>query len=346
MLAALNDARVEHRVYDPQVRYTGALGEDDRLLDSPGAAGVVLQESRLTERSIERCLLTAARMSRLTRPPPTRWRTRAASRHSCAGEVGPGVADRLSAARLSPDRLAVRRRPSLGTSQIVNASDELQRRRPRNGRVPPRPLPASWRRLRDGGCKRRSVSPLHASASGAAVAREAIPIGDQLCVPGGLRVRATARSQSRESPTARVVSTPSWPLARARWRRTRRSRARVSRRAARISMARPLGDWSSSCAPRRTMSRAWPAMPGGGFRTSVTCSLIPVAFRPVLGVPPPAPRARRTCGARGAARGRPPREPLPSPTPRGSRRRFGSLRQRRTPAAARSRRARGRVRRR
>jgi hypothetical protein len=68
VLAALNDARVEHLIYDPEVRYTGALGEDDRLLDSPGAAGVVVQESRLTERIVERGLLTAARITPLDAP--------------------------------------------------------------------------------------------------------------------------------------------------------------------------------------------------------------------------------------------------------------------------------------
>ena len=65
MLAALNDARVEHLIYDPQVRYTGALGEGDLLLASPEAASVVVQESRLTERIVERCLLTAARITPL-----------------------------------------------------------------------------------------------------------------------------------------------------------------------------------------------------------------------------------------------------------------------------------------
>jgi hypothetical protein len=65
VLAALNDARVEHLIYDPEVRYTGALGEDDVLLASSEAVGVVVQESRLTERIVERCLLTAARITPL-----------------------------------------------------------------------------------------------------------------------------------------------------------------------------------------------------------------------------------------------------------------------------------------
>jgi hypothetical protein len=65
VLAALNDARVEHLIYDPDVRYIGALGEDDGLLASPKAVGVVVQESRLTERIVERCQLTGTRITPL-----------------------------------------------------------------------------------------------------------------------------------------------------------------------------------------------------------------------------------------------------------------------------------------
>ena len=65
VLAALNDARVEHLIYDPEVDYTGALGDDDVLLASSETAGVAVQESRLTERIVERCLLTAARITPL-----------------------------------------------------------------------------------------------------------------------------------------------------------------------------------------------------------------------------------------------------------------------------------------
>ena len=65
VLAALNDARVEHLIYDPEVDYTGALGDDDVLLAASETAGVAVQESRLTERIVERCLLTAARITPL-----------------------------------------------------------------------------------------------------------------------------------------------------------------------------------------------------------------------------------------------------------------------------------------
>jgi hypothetical protein len=65
VLAALDDGRVEHLIYDPDVRYVGALSKDDALLASPQAVGVVVQESRLTERIVERCLLTAARITPL-----------------------------------------------------------------------------------------------------------------------------------------------------------------------------------------------------------------------------------------------------------------------------------------
>jgi release factor family 10 len=65
VLSALNDGRVEHLIYDPEVRYTGALGEDDLLLGPSETVGTVVQESRLTERIVERCLLTAARITPL-----------------------------------------------------------------------------------------------------------------------------------------------------------------------------------------------------------------------------------------------------------------------------------------
>jgi hypothetical protein len=65
VLDALNDARVEHLIYDPEVRYVGALGADDLLLASPEAVGVVVEESRLTERIVERCLRTSARITPL-----------------------------------------------------------------------------------------------------------------------------------------------------------------------------------------------------------------------------------------------------------------------------------------
>ena len=65
VLVALNDARVEHLIYDPQVRYVGAVGADDVLLTSPHGGGVMVEESRLTERIVERCLRTAARITPL-----------------------------------------------------------------------------------------------------------------------------------------------------------------------------------------------------------------------------------------------------------------------------------------
>jgi hypothetical protein len=65
VLVALNDARVEHLIYDPQVRYVGAVGADDMLLASPHAGGLMVEESRLTERIVERCLRTAARITPL-----------------------------------------------------------------------------------------------------------------------------------------------------------------------------------------------------------------------------------------------------------------------------------------
>jgi hypothetical protein len=65
VLAALNHARVEHLIYDPEIHYTGALGEDDRPLASSESVSIAVQESRLTERIVERSLLTAARITPL-----------------------------------------------------------------------------------------------------------------------------------------------------------------------------------------------------------------------------------------------------------------------------------------
>jgi hypothetical protein len=71
VIAALNDARVEHLVYDPAIRYTGAIAADGRLLAPPeqhplGTPSVA--EPRLTERIVERCLATGARVTPVTGP--------------------------------------------------------------------------------------------------------------------------------------------------------------------------------------------------------------------------------------------------------------------------------------
>jgi hypothetical protein len=66
VLAALNEARVAHLVYDPEVRFEGAVGEDGRLsapFELRPAAGRVRHEPRLTERIVERCLQTGAQIT-------------------------------------------------------------------------------------------------------------------------------------------------------------------------------------------------------------------------------------------------------------------------------------------
>jgi hypothetical protein len=65
VLHALNDARVEHLLYDPSVCYTGALDSDYRLHAVADAHNAITQEPRLTERMVERCLRTAARVTPL-----------------------------------------------------------------------------------------------------------------------------------------------------------------------------------------------------------------------------------------------------------------------------------------
>ena len=64
--AALNAGRVYHLVYDPQVRYTGAIGADGALYGDgetgPGGRPTT-PEPRLTERLVGRALRTGARVS-------------------------------------------------------------------------------------------------------------------------------------------------------------------------------------------------------------------------------------------------------------------------------------------
>ncbi len=66
VLAALNDARVAHLVYDADVRFQGVVGEDGHLSAPPEQrpmAGRTLDEPRLTERMVERSLETGARIT-------------------------------------------------------------------------------------------------------------------------------------------------------------------------------------------------------------------------------------------------------------------------------------------
>ena len=58
VLAALNDARVMHLIYDPGLRYAGAIADDGQLSSPPEQRPwfVSIEEPRLTERMVERCL--------------------------------------------------------------------------------------------------------------------------------------------------------------------------------------------------------------------------------------------------------------------------------------------------
>jgi hypothetical protein len=61
--AALNEARADHVVYDPEVRYTGAVAADGSLFGWSEGASTAVAESRLTERIVERALDTGARLT-------------------------------------------------------------------------------------------------------------------------------------------------------------------------------------------------------------------------------------------------------------------------------------------
>ena len=61
--AALNEARAGHVVYDPDVRYTGAVAADGSLFGCSEGASTTVAEPRLTERLVERALDTGARLT-------------------------------------------------------------------------------------------------------------------------------------------------------------------------------------------------------------------------------------------------------------------------------------------
>ena len=65
VLAALNEARVMHLIYDPDLRYAGAIADDGQLSSPPEHRAMVrvVEEPRLTERMVERCLETGARVT-------------------------------------------------------------------------------------------------------------------------------------------------------------------------------------------------------------------------------------------------------------------------------------------
>jgi hypothetical protein len=66
VVGALNEGRVAHLVYDPQVRYTGSMDADGALYahaEDPGTGQPRTPERRLTERLVERALATGARVS-------------------------------------------------------------------------------------------------------------------------------------------------------------------------------------------------------------------------------------------------------------------------------------------
>lgn len=66
--AALNEGRVAHLIYDPRVRFRGAVTDDGTLLagteEAPGG-GEPRPDSRFTERLVHRALATTARISPL-----------------------------------------------------------------------------------------------------------------------------------------------------------------------------------------------------------------------------------------------------------------------------------------
>jgi hypothetical protein len=66
VLPALNDARVMHLIYDPEIRYAGFIADDGQLLTAREQRSLhdcVFAEPRMTERMVERSLETGARIT-------------------------------------------------------------------------------------------------------------------------------------------------------------------------------------------------------------------------------------------------------------------------------------------
>jgi release factor family 10 len=65
VVAALNEGRVEHVIYDSARRYTGGIGPDGSLFADGEQLGLGKEEPRLLERIVERALHTGARITPL-----------------------------------------------------------------------------------------------------------------------------------------------------------------------------------------------------------------------------------------------------------------------------------------
>jgi len=65
VVAALNEGRVEHVIYDSARRYTGGIGPDGSLFADGERIGLGTEEPRLLERIVERALDTGARVTPL-----------------------------------------------------------------------------------------------------------------------------------------------------------------------------------------------------------------------------------------------------------------------------------------
>ena len=63
VVAALNEGRAEHVIYDSALRYSGAIAPDGSLLAAGEAPGLGKEEPRLLERILERALHTGARVT-------------------------------------------------------------------------------------------------------------------------------------------------------------------------------------------------------------------------------------------------------------------------------------------
>jgi hypothetical protein len=63
VVAALNEGRAEHVIYDSALRYSGSVAPDGSLLAAGEAPGLGKHEPRLLERILERAFHTGARVT-------------------------------------------------------------------------------------------------------------------------------------------------------------------------------------------------------------------------------------------------------------------------------------------
>jgi hypothetical protein len=124
VVAALNEARVEHLVDDPELRYVGAVGGDGRLYAAGEGDGRGADEPRLTERIVERAVLTGARVTPVPGAAATTLAVPNAAGTMASTPAAAGTPSHRRIASENPrtgSRAQSRSRSALGTPQSCSA---------------------------------------------------------------------------------------------------------------------------------------------------------------------------------------------------------------------------------